>query len=331
MKVVLTSSVLVILVLAGCSLVDGNKSGVSKAATRTTAAPVAVQTQKPEVGPVAQTIALTGTVTAYEQVTLYAKTSGYLRRINVDIGDRVSKGAMLAELDAPELETAVNLKQANLLRAEAAVEEAAAAVEKTRAETAFATTYHARLKRIHKRDSDLLPENDVDQAGANVAVATAGVSSAEAQVKVAQSAVAAAKADLRTSEELMRYTRVTAPISGIITERFVDPGALIQAASSSRTQAAPVVSIARVDRVRIVIDVPESDSQYVRSGSAAVITFLDHGTGPIAAKVARSSGVLNPASRTMRVEIDLQNLRGLIRSGMTAHVALETQRGVAAN
>ncbi len=142
-------------------------------------------------------------------------------------------------------------------------------------------------------------------------------------MKVAEAAVTAAEAEITTLNTMIAYTRIEAPMAGIITQRFVDPGALIQTASSSRTQAAPVVAIARVDRVRAIVDVPEASASYVQPGTAAAVQVDGASVG---ARVARTGGILDPASRTLRVEIDVANASGRLRPGMTVRVSLELRK-----
>jgi RND family efflux transporter MFP subunit len=150
-------------------------------------------------------------------------------------------------------------------------------------------------------------------------VASGKLKNAEAQVKVAEAAVAAAEAEIKTLDTMIAYARIEARMTGTITQRFVDPGALIQSASSSRTQAAPVVTIARVDRVRAIVDVSESSASYVQPGTTA---DLQVGGASVSARVARTGGTLDPASRTLRVEIDVPNSGGRLRPGMTVKVSL---------
>jgi RND family efflux transporter MFP subunit len=154
-------------------------------------------------------------------------------------------------------------------------------------------------------------------------VASGKLKSAEAQVKVAEAVVTGAEAEIATLNTMLAYARIEAPMAGIITQRFVDPGALIQSASSSRTQAAPVVMIARVDRVRAIVDVPESSASYVQPGTTAV---LQVDGASVSARVARTGGMLEPASRTLRVEIDVSNPSGRLRPGMTVRVSLELRK-----
>lgn len=313
--------VLIVLSLSGCSNGRGQERKAANLAD-----PVVVSIVKAEQCELVDRLNLAGTITPYEQVTLYAKVAGYLRSIKVDIGDHVHKGELLAEIEVPELNTALVEKQALVLTSEAAVDQARAGLEQSHAETEFADISYGRLKDIHDRDADVLPQQDVDQARANDTVARAKWKSAETQVKVAEAALAGARAELATLQAIIQYARIEAPMTGVVSERFVDPGTLIQMASSSRTQAAPVISIARLDRLRVIVDVPEPSSPFVRPGTAATIQVASIPGQRFAASVSRSGGVLSPASRTMRVEIDLSNRDERLRPGMTAQVSLALRK-----
>jgi len=268
------------------------------------------------------TLDLTGTVQPYEKVTVYARAAGYLKFLKVDMGDRVNKGQVVAELDVPEMQNALEEKRASLAKAEALAEQARAASDQNRAEAEFARVNYKRLKSIHDRDADLLPEQEVDQALAGLQVAESKQKSAGAQIKSAESSVAAVRAEIATLQTLMSYAVIQAPLSGIVTERFVDPGVLVQAASNSRTQAAPLVTIARIDRLRVLFDVPEPSVASVHAGTAARITASALPAETFEGSIARTGGVLDPASRSMRVEVDLANPNGRLRPGMTARVSL---------
>ncbi len=274
----------------------------------------------------ADRLTLTGTVTPYEQVTLYAKATGYLKYIKVDIGDRVKRGELLAELDIPEMGTALLEKKAAVLKAEAAVDQATAAVEQARAEVEFAEVNYTRLKAIHDRDADVLPQQDVDQAHAGDGVARAKLKSAQTQVRVEEAALAGARADLGTIQALIQYSRIESPLSGVVSQRFVDRGALIQVASSSRTQAAPVLAVARLDRLRVMVDVPEPKATQVHPGTSATLEVASLAGESVPAIVTRVGTVLEPASRTMRAEVDVVNPDERLRPGMTVQVSLDTKR-----
>jgi RND family efflux transporter MFP subunit len=298
------------IVCASCS-----KKDAAVAPAQTSQAPVTVSTVKAQVRDLSDRIELTGQLTPDEQVTVYAKVPGYLKTLRFDIGGHVRQGELIAELEVPEMADALTGKRAVLAKAQAALEMARAAAAERRAEADFAQINYRRLKSIHDRDPDVLPGQDVDQARAGQGVANSKLKSTEAQIKGAEAEIAAADAEIGRLKTLIAYSRIEAPMTGIVTRRFVDPGVLIQ--------AAPVVTIARVDRVRALVDVPESAASFVRTGSTAVIT-VDGADFP--ARVARTGGVLDPASRTLRVEFDVSNPGGRLRPGMTAKLSLELRK-----
>ncbi len=317
-----TAVILTIVVCAGCS--RGVPDSVrAEGSVATGAKSITVSTAKAQERDLTDRLELAGSLTPDEQVTVYAKLSGYLKSIRVDLGDPVRPGQLLAELEAPEMTSALDEKRAALLKAQASLEQARAAVEATRAEAEFAQVNYQRLKRIHDRDADVLPGQDVDQAHAGQGVAAGKLKNAEAQVKVAEAAVASAQAEIRTLETMLAYARIEAPLAGVVTQRFVDPGALIQTASSSRTQAAPIVTIARIDRLRAIVDVPEPSAPLVHRGNPA--TLLAGGLS-IPVQVVRTADVLDPASRTLRAEIDVPNGGRRLRPGMTVNVSLELRK-----
>jgi RND family efflux transporter MFP subunit len=288
--------------------------------------PIAVSVATSEKRDLADSIDLTGTLTPDEQVTVYAKIPGYLKSIQFDIGDRVQKGQLLAELEVPEMASQLAEKRAALTKAQAALEQSRIAVEQTLAEAEFAQVNYQRLKNIHDRDADVLPAQDVDQARSGLGVATGKLHNAQAQIRVAEAAVSAAQAEIDTLNTLMTYARIEAPLSGVVTERFVDRGALIQAAAASRTQAAPVVTIARIDRVRALVDVPEASAPYIHTGTVARLQVESLPGQSFPAPVARIAGVLDASSRTLRAEIDVASPGERLRPGMTVKVSLQLRR-----
>lgn len=319
MKVLLlTTPVAMLIVCAGCT-----RSSSSSVLAQTSPGPVTVSTAKAQKRDLVDRIGLAGSLTADEQVSVYAKVPGYLKALYVDIGDHVRAGQIIAELDIPEQATALGEKRAAVVKAQAALEQARAAVDESRANAEFAQINYQRLKNIHDRDADVLPEQDVDQARASQGVASGKLKNVEAQVKVAEAAVAAAEAEVRTVETMIAYARIESPMAGVVVQRFVDRGALIQTATSSRTQAAPVVTIARTDRVRAIADVPEASAAYVHAGAPAALQI---GGASVETRVTRTAGALDAASRTLRIEFDLANPTARFRPGSTVNVSLELRR-----
>jgi RND family efflux transporter MFP subunit len=316
----------VALVLAACDSSTTPDTALASGTQEASSSAISVKVAKLDVRDIVDRITLAGSIVPDEQVTLYAKVTGYLKTLSVDIGDRVRKGQVLAEIEVPEMSAGLEEKRAALLQAEAQVEQAKASVAQYQAEGDFERANFERLSAIRERDADVLPQQDVDQARAAFAVAESKQRMAEANIRVAEAAVATARAELETFERLMDFASITAPMNGVVTERFVDPGALVQAAASSRTQAAPLVSLARLNRVRLVVDVPEPSAPHIQRGTPATVRIEGLTLENPVARVSRTSTILNPATRTMRVELDLPNPGLRLRPGMTAQVEIELRR-----
>jgi RND family efflux transporter MFP subunit len=290
-------------------------------AARKTLEPVSVQVVRPERHDLARSTSIPASVEAFEQTTLYAKTAGYLRWIKVDIGDRVHKGEVIAEIDVPEMVPEYKGSEAEIERATANIENARAELERAKAELQLKKITYERLKSIREQEPDVLPQQDVDDAQAQFEVARAMVSVAESKIKVATSEVGRAEAARARWATLLEYAKIRAPFDGVVTRRYVDPGALIQQASS-QTNVSPVVTVARVDTLRVFIDVPEPEVLFVKKGNPATIT-VDSLPGKVfEGTTTRFATALDPKTRTMRTEIDIPNRGGELRPGMYGRVKL---------
>jgi multidrug efflux pump subunit AcrA (membrane-fusion protein) len=159
---------------------------------------------------------------------------------------------------------------------------------------------------------------DVGQA--KIASAEADIHASEAARAVAVAQVHVATVDVARTRTLLGYTKVIAPFDGVITRRLVSPGDLVQAATTNRN--APLFTCQKVDVVRVFCDVPEANASFVRAGTKAEVKLSGNSAKPIQATVTRLSGAMDPATRTMRVEIDLPNADETIRPGMYAQVTL---------
>jgi membrane fusion protein (multidrug efflux system) len=225
-------------------------------------------------------ISIVGTVIPNKKVSLHAMENGVVSSMKVDIGQRVQKGELIAQLSNPEL-----------IRKR---EQAAAKFDV--AESAF-----NRLNNIRTKTPALTTLQQVE--------------SAEAEFKIAQ-------AELNAVEDRMNFLKVTAPFSGIVSQRFVDEGALVQNGITD-TDAMPLIELQDLSIVRISIPVPESDVAVISVGQTAHVVFRELGTKRFEAKVSRTSMALDPASKTMEVQIDVVNSDRAIRPGMYAHANFE--------
>jgi RND family efflux transporter MFP subunit len=258
------------------------------------------------------------TIQAFFVTDLYAKVSGYASQINNDIGDRVRKGQPLALIANPELQAQFDKAQAAVQQATAAVEVAKRQITGMRADLALQEVTLRRQKELFAGKAATAQMLDEAQAkhgvsAANVEIGTAKLAAAEADLQTA-------KAEAERVRALLQYCRIVAPFDGVVTRRLVNPGDLVQEAITTRT--VPLFTIQQIDTVRVFADVPESSAAGIRPGLASEVTLYGPGEIIFHGSVTRTATALDPATRTMRVEIDLPNLDGTLLPGMYAKVTL---------
>jgi RND family efflux transporter MFP subunit len=250
------------------------------------AAAVPVRMVEATRGEIARTITLPSfRVLAYQEATLYAKVSGYLKTISVDKGDSVQAGQVLAEIEAPEL-----LADQAQYQAEAAVSH----------------TNYQRLAEARQKAPDLVVPQTVDEL--------------RGQWEVAQ-------AKLQRTKTLLEYTRISAPFTGIVTARLVDPGAFIPAATSgASSQNGALLTVMDASRLRVQVFVPESEVPLITNGVPTRITVEELPQRTFTGSVTRFAHALDQATKTMLAEIELADPTGALRPGMYASVQLELER-----
>jgi RND family efflux transporter MFP subunit len=246
-----------------------------------------------------------------QEIDLHAKVAGYLQKILVDIGDHVEAGQLIAVLENPELQADFECAQARVKRSQAEVKRAEAAYH----ETHLAFT---RLSSVNQDQPNLIAEQEIDTALAKDIAAASTLAAASQQVQVAQS-------EAEKFGTLLRYSRITAPFAGVITKRFADPGALIQAGISSSTQAMPLVRLSENARLRLVFPVSVSYVSYVKAGDPVEIE-VESLQRSLRGVVARFSRSVDTATRTMNTEVDVQNPDLSLIPGAYATVRLTLDR-----
>jgi RND family efflux transporter MFP subunit len=253
-------------------------------------APVAVARKTP----IRTTLTLSGEFKPFQEVDLHAKVAGYIRTISVDVGDRVHSGQVLAELEVPELV--------------AQLQEAGASLDRARSTHEASHQAYVRLKQASDQRPGLIAAQELDDAYARDRASEAQVTETEA----AQ----------RRASALSDYSKIVAPFAGVVTKRYADTGALIQAGTSSSTQALPVVRLAEDARLRLVLPVPESAVRRIHVGTAVDVRVpaLDR---TFEGRVARFADALDRATRTMETEIDVSNTDATLVPGMYAETELE--------
>jgi len=301
----------------GCGHNGGSSSSVSADA------PLPAAVVKVRRAPLSNTLSIAGEFLPYQEVELHAKVAGYIKNINVDIGDRVHRGQVLAVLDIPELTAQLQSASAGVRHSQEEITRAQNNVSRAEADHAALHAAAARLKQASEARPGLIAEQELDDA-------TAKDRSAEAQVDAAKSALAASRQQLEVSQAdrehysaLSEYSRITAPFDGVVTSRYADTGSLIQAGTSN-VSSMPVVKLSQVNLLRLRIPVPESLASSVRDGEPADIR-VKATSKHLSGKVIRSTNSLDRSTRTMQVEVDVPNGDYKLTPGMYADVSLRVQ------
>ena len=241
---------------------------------------------------------LPGETHAWYESTIYARVTGYVTKWNVDIGDHVSKGQVLAEIETPELD-------AQLVAAQAKLKAAEADAQVREAESQFARTTHVRW---HDAPKGVVSEQEREDKKAGFDAATARLASARAQV-------ALDRADVDQSAAFERFKLVTAPYDGTIIERRIDIGNLVTAGSSSETM--PLYRMTQDDPMRVWIDVPQAAAgELMKTGVPVTIVTNQVPSRRFEGKICRTTQAVNSQARTFRVEIDVSNPGRALVSGM---------------
>jgi RND family efflux transporter MFP subunit len=258
-------------------------------------APPTVVVSQPVRGDMVRAITLPGDLAGLNEAALYAKVTGYLKRIDVDKGDWVKQGQVLAVIEVPELEQKLKRERANL--------------EVRR------VTYE-RLQHVWNTDKRLVAREDVD---------------------IAQGRFQQAQAAVEELEAMVGYTRIVAPFEGVVTARYVDPGALIQESGrtgtlgtgdqvASHAGLAPVVSVAAINTLRVYVYVPEAEASLIRQGMPATLRLREFPGREFAGTVKRFATSLDLSTRTMLTEVDIANPHHELYPGMYADVTVELER-----
>lgn len=235
-----------------------------------------VQVSKPQRKNIVDSLTIPGAVFAWEQATLYAKISGYLKWIGVDKGDQVKEGDRLAEIEAPEVQELF---------------------EQAEADYQIKQLTADRLLAVWEKNPDVIAKQEVD---------------------VALSAAAAAKHVRNKQKILYDYRMVYAPFSGVVTARFVDPGALIQTAKGAASKRNPLVTVMNYDQVRVYFNVPEKFASFVKAGlTVDILTKINGSDQTLPGKVVRTTKSLDPVTRTLIAEADLPNQNHQLHPGMS--------------
>lgn len=292
---------------------------------------VTVPTAKAERRDLSRELEVAAEFRPYQEVEVHAKVSGYLKSISVDVGDHLAAGQVIGVLEVPEYEEELAHAAATEKRSELDAERAASEVKRTESAYQMRKLSYDRLLAVSKARPNLVAQQEVDVAAAQARDAEGQWETAKASFAATRQQVnvsTATKARVRT---MMSYLRVTAPFAGVVTKRYVDTGAMIQAGTASHTQTIPLVRISQVDRLRMVLPVPESAVAYVKRRGAVEVR-VEALKRVFQGEVARMADRLDAATRAMEIQVDLANPGGVILPGMfgTALLTLENREDVVA-
>lgn len=289
-------ALLVLLVAGGLTLWShaSHERALANETERETVPTVAViypQSEKPD-----EDLVLPGSLQAYEESPIYARTSGYLVRWYKDIGSRVNKGELLAKIDTPEVDQELDQTRA--------------ARQQIVAQLELAKISADRWENLRKTDSVSAQEADQQTSG----------------YKQAQANLAAADANVRRLEQLEGFKDVYAPFTGVLTRRNVDPGALINAGAGATGRE--LFDIAKVDPLRVFTSVPQAYAPFIKVGAKAAVTLQEFPGQKFVATVARTAEAIDPTTRTLLTEVDVPNKDGRLLPGSFGEVHFAVGSGV---
>jgi RND family efflux transporter MFP subunit len=265
----------------------------------------------------ASTLDLSGEFKPFQEVDIHAKVAGYVQHIYVDVGDHVKQGQTVAILEIPELAAQLAGAEASMRAAQEQIHRAESDLQRAQSTHSAMHSAYMRLKQAGDSRAGLVAQQEVDDSQARDLAAEAQVQSAEAELSTAKRKLEVAQANQRQFAALSDYARITAPFAGVITNRYADQGALIQAGTASNTQAMPVVRLAQISTLRLVLPIPESVAALIHLGDPVKVRIQALNQN-IAGKVSRFADSLDRQTRTMETEIDFDNRDGRLIPGMYA-------------
>jgi len=290
-----------VVLIAGTVVIRGIHSRINAAAVvreRTLEESIpSVTVIHPKRGELKEEIALPGNIQAFVDAPVYARTNGYLKKWYFDIGSRVKTGDLLAEIDAPEIDQQLSQAKAQLATAQANLKLA-----------------EITMNRDLGLMKDAIPKQDVDNA---VGAYEAG-----------KATVAAQAANVRQLEQLVAFQKVVAPFDGLITARNTDIGQLVNAGNGGAAQE--LFRISSTDKLRIFVSVPQMYAQAAIAGVAADLTLPEAPGRHYVGRVARNTGMIDPTTRTLLTEVDIDNSSGKLMPGAYAEVHLKLPAATAA-
>lgn len=291
---ILFAIILLIAIAYGVHLRASNERKLERATDE--AAILTVNVVHPALGSSSQDLTLPGNVQAFTEAPIYSRTNGYLRKWYFDIGSHVRKGQLLAEIETPEVDQQLQQSRAELERIQANMELAGV---------------------TSNRWQNLLEKHAVSQQEAD---------QARSNYIAAQAAVDASKANVRRLEQLQNYERIIAPFDGVITARNTDIGDLIDAGSGT-SNPRELFHLAATGKLRVYVAVPEVYSEAIHNGDSAMLTQDSNPGAKISGTIVRNANAIDHATRTLNVEVDVDNKDGKLLPGAYVFVHFHVPAG----
>jgi RND family efflux transporter MFP subunit len=270
-------------------------------------------------------ITLSSELVPFQEIDVYAKESGYVKKLLVDYGTHVKTGQVMAVLEIPELEAQLQEDQAQIKNAANQVSRAQHELYRYQAQYKALHLQYTRLNDVFQSQPGIVAQQEVDDAQGKDLAASSQVDAGQAALEAAQSQMAETKAKLVHDQSLFDYSKITAPFSGVITDRYANLGTLVQAGTNSSTQAMPIVRLSEDDLFRLVIPVPESYVRYIKVGDHVDVRVPSLNR-TFSGKVARFSVDVREDTRTMHTEVDVSNPQRLLLPGLYADAELNLEQ-----
>jgi RND family efflux transporter MFP subunit len=304
--------------LGACSRPQNVGAGASETAT-----PVGVVrvTRKP----IMRQLTISSELVPYQEIDVYAKQSGYVKQLLVDYGTRVEKDQLMAILDIPELQADLQRDAAAIASSTQFVNHTQKEVDRLEAQRQPVHEYADRIASVAKKQPNLVAQQELDDAQGKDLALEAQVEAGKAAYETAVSQLDESKARQQHDQALFDYARITAPFSGVVTQRYANLGTLMQAGTSSSTQVLPLVRLSQDDVFRLVIPVSETYVKYIHLGDPVQVRIpsLDK---VLTGTVKRFAEDVSADTRTMHTEVEVLNPSHNLMPGLYAETTLTLER-----
>ena len=281
-----------------------------------------IAVQKVALNDLSHNLVLTAEFAPYQEVELMSKVAGFVKRINVDIGDRVHKGQIIATLEVPEMTNDIAKAAAAIQQSDAKIKNARDEIRRAQAVHEIDHLSYQRLAEVSKTRPGLVAQQELDSARSKDLESEAQVAASESNLAAAEQQSEVNRAEQARYKTLFNYTQITAPFDGVVTKRYANTGSMIQAGTASESQAMPVIRLSENKLLRLTLPVPESSVPRIHLGQPVEV-HVQALNRSFPGKVARFSDTVAISTRTMDTEVDVQNPSLVLVPGMYAEVDLQ--------